>query len=87
MVWEDGHAAKLYRVPVTGYLLRLAVAIVRLPSSDHRNRQLESHTAAQLERIASHFNEAIANLSDARRKQAEVSQQTDRGQFRKSGTP
>ena len=67
-----GALRKLYRVPVAGYLLRLAVAIVRLPVLIINHRQLESHTAAQLERIASHFNEAIANLSDASRKQAEV---------------
>lgn len=67
-----GALRKLYRVPVAGYLLRLAVAIVRLPVLIINHRQLESHTAAQLDRIASHFNEAIENLSEASRKQAEV---------------
>lgn len=67
-----GALRKLYRVPVAGYLLRLAVAVFRLPVLIINHRQLESHTAAQLERIASHFNEAIANLSDVSRKQAEA---------------
>ena len=63
---------KLYRVPVVGYLLRLAVAIVRLPVLITHHRQLEAHTAAQLERVANHVNEAVAYLSEANRKQAEV---------------
>ncbi len=63
---------KLYRVPVAGYLLRLAVAVVRLPVLITHHRQLEAHTAAQLERVANHVNEAVAYLAEANRKQAEV---------------
>ncbi|HKG48107.1 MAG TPA: methyltransferase domain-containing protein [Pyrinomonadaceae bacterium] len=63
---------KAYRVPVVGYLLRLAVGIVRLPVLITNFRQLESHTAGQLERVASHVNEAVAQLSTQIREQAEV---------------
>ena len=63
---------KLYRVPVLGYLLRLAVAVVRLPVLITNFRQIESHTAAQLDRVASHVNEAVAQLSTEIRDQAEV---------------
>lgn len=54
---------KLYRVPVLGYLLRLAVAIVRLPVLITNFRQAESHNAAQLERVANHINEAVVQLT------------------------
>jgi O-antigen chain-terminating methyltransferase len=65
---------KLYRVPVAGYLLRLAVAIVRLPVLITNFRQAESHNAAQLERVASHINEATAQLSGEIREAAELNQ-------------
>ena len=55
---------KIYRVPVIGYLLQLAVAIVRLPVLTANHRRLESHTAAQLERVANHLNEAVVQLSE-----------------------
>ena len=63
---------KLYRVPVVGYALQLAVAIVRLPVLIANHRRLESHTAAQLERVATHINEAVAYFSDAEQRQREV---------------
>ena len=65
---------KLYRVPVVGYLLRLAVAIVRLPVLITNFRQAESHNAAQLERVANHVNEATAQLSGEIREQLELNQ-------------
>ena len=65
---------KLYRVPVAGYLLRLAVAIVRLPVLITNFRQAESHNAAQLERVANHVNEATAQLSSEIREQLELNQ-------------
>ena len=65
---------KLYRVPVAGYLLRLAVAIVRLPVLITNFRQAESHNAAQLERVANHVNEATAQLSGEIREQLELNQ-------------
>src|ERR1044072_5462173 len=52
---------KLYRVPVAGYLLRLAVAIVRLPVLITNFRQMESHSMAQLDRVACHINDAVAH--------------------------
>lgn len=66
--------SKLYRVPVAGYLLRMAVAVVRLPVLITNFRQVESHNAAQLERVANHFNEAVAQLSAEIREQAEHNQ-------------
>ena len=65
---------KLYRVPVAGYLLRLAVAIVRLPVLITNFRQLESHNAAQLERVATHVNEAVAQLYHEIHEQREQNQ-------------
>jgi SAM-dependent methyltransferase len=65
---------KLYRVPVVGYALRLAVAIVRLPVLITNFRQAEAHNAAQLERVANHVNEATAQLSNEIREQVELNQ-------------
>lgn len=65
---------KLYRVPVAGYLLRVAVAIVRLPVLITNFRQMEAHTAAQLDRVTNHFNEAVGQLSTEIREQAEYNQ-------------
>jgi O-antigen chain-terminating methyltransferase len=62
---------KAYRVPVAGYLLQLAVAVVRLPVLITNFRRLESHTMAQLERVAGHVNEAVAHLSGEQRKHFE----------------
>ncbi|HJP94045.1 MAG TPA: methyltransferase domain-containing protein [Pyrinomonadaceae bacterium] len=56
---------KLYRVPIVGYALQVAVAVLRLPVLITNHRRLESHTAAQLERVATHINEAVAYFSDA----------------------
>jgi len=68
---------RVYRVPVVGYVLRLAVAIFRLPVLITNFRRVESHTMAQLDRVAGHVNEAVAHLSDEMRKQA----RTNRTQF------
>ena len=64
---------KIYRVPVVGYFLRLVVAVVRLPVLITNFRQLESHTTAQLDRVAGHINEAVAHLAGEIRKQSEAS--------------
>ena len=61
---------KAYRVPVVGYLLQLAVAVVRLPVLITNFRRLESHSMAQLERVAGHINEAVAHISNEQRKQS-----------------
>lgn len=61
---------RMYRVPVVGYVLRLGVAIFRLPVLITNFRRVESHTMAQLDRVAGHINEAVAHLSDEMRKQA-----------------
>jgi O-antigen chain-terminating methyltransferase len=73
---------KSYRVPVVGYLLRLSVAILRLPVLITNYRQLDSHTAAQLDRVAGHFNEVVTHLSAESREQAEVNR-TQFGTFQK----
>ena len=64
---------KIYRVPVVGYFLRLAVGIARLPVLITNFRQLESHAMAQLDRVAGHINEAAAHLADEIREQSEAS--------------
>jgi O-antigen chain-terminating methyltransferase len=63
---------KIYRVPVAGYLLRLAVAIGRLPVLITNFRRLESHSMAQLDRVASHVNDAVAHLSHEMREQSKA---------------
>jgi O-antigen chain-terminating methyltransferase len=68
---------KLYRVPVAGYFLRLSVAVARLPVLITNFRRLESHTTAQLDRVAGHINEADAHLGDEIREQSA----TNRSQF------
>jgi SAM-dependent methyltransferase len=68
---------RMYRVPVVGYVVRLAVAIFRLPVLITNFRRVESHTMAQLDRVAGHVNEAVAHLSEEMRKQA----RTNRTQF------
>jgi len=73
---------KSYRVPVVGYLLRLSVAILRLPVLITNYRQLDSHTADQLDRVAGHFNEVVTHLSAESREQAEVNR-TQFGTFQK----
>ena len=64
---------KIYRVPVVGYFLRLAVGIARLPVLITNFRQLESHTMAQFDRVAGHINEVAAHLADHIREQSEAS--------------
>lgn len=56
---------KIYRLPVVGYLLRLAVAIVRLPVLITNFRRLESHTMAQFDRVAGHINESGAHVNES----------------------
>jgi len=63
---------KMYRVPVAGYLLRLMAAIARLPVLITHFRQLESHSMAQLDRVAAHINEAVAHLSNEMREQSKA---------------
>ena len=62
---------KLYRVPVLGYLLQLAVAILRLPVLIANHRRLESHMAGQFERVALHVNEAVEQLSETEMRHCE----------------
>jgi len=63
---------KMYRVPVAGYFLRLAVAAARLPVLITHFRQLESHSMAQLDRVAAHVNDAVAHLSHEMREQSKA---------------
>ena len=72
---------RIYRVPVVGYLLQLVVAIVRLPVLIANHRRLESHTAAQLERVATHVNEAIAQLTETEHRHSENNRRSNQGQL------
>lgn len=63
---------RMYRVPVAGYFLRLAVALARLPVLITHFRQLESHSMGQLERVACHINDAVAHLSHEMREQSKA---------------
>lgn len=66
---------KSYRVPVIGYLLNLAVAIARLPSTIRSEQQFTAHVLAQHELIADHLNHLGRTM---RAHSAEVSQVLDR---------
>ena len=75
---------RVYRVPVLGYLLQLVVAIVRLPVLIANHRRLESHTTAQLERVATHVNEAVGQLSETEQRHSENNRRlfmTNQGQL------
>ena len=63
---------KMYRVPVAGYLLRLVVGIARLPVLITNFRRVESHSMAQLDRVACHINDAVAHLSHEMREQSKA---------------
>jgi 2-polyprenyl-3-methyl-5-hydroxy-6-metoxy-1,4-benzoquinol methylase len=47
---------KAYRLPVVGYLLNLAVALARLPTTIRSEQRFEAHVLAQQEMIAEHLN-------------------------------
>jgi len=66
---------KIYRVPVLGYLVQLAVAIARLPVLIANHRQLESHTMAQFDRVAAYINDANAHFSNERQQQAKATRE------------
>ena len=63
---------KMYRVPVAGYLLRWAVAVARLPVLITHFRQLESHSMAQLDRVAAYTNDVVAHVSREMREQSKA---------------
>ncbi|HET8783059.1 MAG TPA: methyltransferase domain-containing protein [Pyrinomonadaceae bacterium] len=63
---------KIYRVPVVGYVAQLVTGMFRLPVLIANYRRLETHTAAQLDRVADHLNEVAAYFAEANQRQAEV---------------
>lgn len=48
---------RLYRVPVVGYLMELAVSLARLPAIVRGQRQFEAHVLGQQERMAARIND------------------------------
>ncbi|HVG33006.1 MAG TPA: methyltransferase domain-containing protein [Pyrinomonadaceae bacterium] len=59
---------RLYRVPVVGYLIEWTISILRVPMLLRSQRQFESHTIAQQERLAHQINlvsERMASALDA----------------------
>jgi 2-polyprenyl-3-methyl-5-hydroxy-6-metoxy-1,4-benzoquinol methylase len=64
-----GFLRRLYRVPVLGYLLELTVGLLRLPVFFKGQRQFESYTVAQQERLVNHLNliSRVLSEADARR--------------------
>lgn len=86
---------RLYHVPVLGYLLEMMVAVIRLPATTRRRRQLEGYTLAQQELIASHINrlckatfqatksfaDDVADLSREQKRFAELQHQQVVGLF------
>lgn len=65
---------KIYRVPVVGYVAQLFAAIFRLPVLISNYRRLETHTAAQLDRVADHVNEVTSYFAEANQRQMEAVQ-------------
>ncbi len=63
---------KVYRVPVAGYFAQLLSGIFRLPVFIANYRRLETHTAAQLDRVADHINEVVTYFSEANQRLAET---------------
>jgi O-antigen chain-terminating methyltransferase len=53
---------KVYRVPVLGYLVEMAVTIARLPKLVSYQRQLENHLVAQQDRLAAHITQTNHQL-------------------------
>ena len=64
---------RLYRLPVLGYLIELAVGFSRLPFLIRHQRQIEAYLLAQLERTTAHVNAAnqaiAASVSELAREQ------------------
>lgn len=56
---------RLYRVPVLGYLMELTVSVFRLPVLLRSQRQFESYTVGQQERVVNHINIMSDRLSGA----------------------
>ena len=54
---------RMGRVPVVGYLLRLARGLLRLPVLMQHQQQFEIYALAQQQLIADHVNQAVAQLS------------------------
>jgi O-antigen chain-terminating methyltransferase len=59
-------ARRLYRLPVLGYLLELAVALARLPVSVRRQRQFEAYSSIQQQQLADHSRKLSERLQLAR---------------------
>lgn len=59
-------ARRLYRVPVLGYLLELAVTLARLPLSVRRQRQFEAYSSTQQQQLADHSRKLSERLQLAR---------------------
>jgi SAM-dependent methyltransferase len=53
---------RLYRLPLVGYVIELAVGIARLPSTIRSQRKIETHLIAQQELLANHFDQTTAEL-------------------------
>jgi SAM-dependent methyltransferase len=56
---------RLYRLPLIGYLLELAVGIARLPALIRNQRTVEGHLVAQQDLIADEINKINARFGDA----------------------
>src|ERR1044072_154833 len=56
---------RLGRIPVLGYLLRMIIAVLRLPSSLQYQNQFEQYSLSLQQRIADHQNQHQKDLSNA----------------------
>lgn len=57
---------QLYRLPLVGYLLRLGVGIIRLPSTLRHQQQFEAHFHAQQQQVVDLANHLSASLGQQR---------------------
>jgi ubiquinone/menaquinone biosynthesis C-methylase UbiE len=70
-------ARRLYRVPILGYLLELAVALLSLPASARRQRRFETYSIVQQQQLADRLRQLSERLQLVR---AELTGMEKRGQ-------
>jgi len=58
---------QIYRIPVAGYLVRLAVAVLRLPTSSTNTARLEAHLQHRLTDLSTQLDDVFARVEGALR--------------------
>jgi len=68
---------RLGRLPIVGYVIRLALALIRLPVFITERSQFEAHALAQQQQTADFINQVLADLSQWPRHLAQHRQQLE----------